>query len=67
MIKKKNIAFICSSLDGMAGGIERQIIRTCNSLLEKNYNVILITYDNENAKPFFHLPDNLIWESAVMD
>ncbi len=61
MRKKKNIAFICSSLDGMAGGIERQIIRTCNSLLEKNYNVILITYDNENAKPFFHLPDNLIW------
>ena len=64
MIKKKNIAFICSSLDKMAGGIERQIIRTCSSLLEKNYDVILISYDNKNAKSFFKLPDNLIWEKC---
>ncbi len=64
MRKKKNIGFICSSLDRMAGGIERQIIRTCNSLLEKNYNVILITYDNKNAKSFYNLPNNLIWEKC---
>ncbi len=64
MRKKKNIAFICSSLDKMAGGIERQIIRTCDALLEKKYNVILITYDNKNAKSFYQIPQKLIWEKC---
>ena len=60
-IKSKNIAFICSSLDMMAGGIERQIIRTCEALILKKYNVILITYDNEKAKSFYKIPKNLSW------
>ncbi len=58
---KKCIAFICSSLDMMAGGIERQILRTCESLILKKYNVILITYDNEKAVSFYKVPDNLSW------
>ena len=60
-IKKKNIAFICSSLHMMAGGIERQILRTCEALILKKYNVILITYDNKKAISFYKIPDNLPW------
>lgn len=55
--KKKKIAFICSSLDGISYGIEEQIIRTCNSLLLNNY-------DNKNAKSFFVLLHNLAWEKC---
>ena len=31
----KSIGFICTSLDNMAGGLERQIIRTCDSFISK--------------------------------
>ena len=65
MIRKRSqklkIAFICSRIDNMAGGIERQILRTCDYLLKENYDVTLITYDNYDAKPFYQLPDNLCW------
>ena len=60
-IEKTTIAFICSSLDMIAGGIERQILRTCEALISKKYNVILITYDNKQAISFYKIPEKLIW------
>ena len=36
---KKNdysIGFVCSSLDNMAGGLERQILRTCEAFTQKD-------------------------------
>ena len=47
--RTKNIAFICTSLDNVAGGLERQIVRTCNSLAKLDFKVFLISYDNYNS------------------
>ena len=32
-----SIGFICTSLDKMAGGLERQILRTCESFIGRGY------------------------------
>lgn len=58
---KKSIGFICKSLDNMAGGLERQIIRTCDSFISKGFKVILFTFDNEEAIPFYKLPKEILW------
>ena len=42
--KKKVIALVCMSLNGMAGGIERQIIRTCFELKQFGFDIILISF-----------------------
>tara|TARA_B100000212_G_C27369883_1_gene532076 strand:+ start:1176 stop:2300 length:1125 start_codon:yes stop_codon:yes gene_type:complete len=59
--KIKNIGFICTSLDNVAGGLERQIVRTCNSLAEYNLNIFLISYDNKNAKSFYEISSKVKW------
>jgi len=58
---KNNLGFICTSIDNMAGGLERQILRTCESFINRGFNVILFTFDNENAIPFYKLPKNILW------
>ena len=60
-IKRKNIGLICSSFHKTAGGLERQILLTSNSLLKKNQKVFLMSYDNEGALPFYKIPSGVIW------
>ena len=59
--KIKNIGFICTSLDNVAGGLERHDVRTCNSLAENNLNIFLISYDNKNAKSFYKISNKVKW------
>ena len=65
MVKKiKNkpvLGFICTSLNNVAGGLERQILRTCNALDSLGYKVFIISYDNEDAKSFFKFPKSIVW------
>ena len=56
-----SIGLICSSIDNMAGGIERQIIRTCESFIKQGFKVFLFTFDTQDAVPFYKLPRKLIW------
>ncbi|ABM70678.1 glycosyltransferase [Prochlorococcus marinus] len=58
---KKILAFVCMSLDKMAGGLERQIIRTAKSLSDSGFKVILITYDNKSAESFYKVPKDIEW------
>ena len=57
----KNIAFICTSLDNVAGGLERQIVRTCNSLARLDFKVFLISYDNYNSESFYKISKKVKW------
>ncbi len=59
--KKKVIALVCMSLNGVAGGIERQIIRTCFELKKFGFDILLISFDNEEAEAFFDMPSNINW------
>ena len=65
MFKKNSnkpvLGFICTSLNNVAGGLERQILRTCKELDDLGYKVFLISYDNENAKSFFKVPESVVW------
>ena len=59
--RTKNIAFICTSLDNVAGGLERQIVRTCNSLAKLDFKVFLISYDNYNSESFYKISKKVKW------
>ena len=61
MIKKKIVALVCMSFDEMAGGIERQIIRTTIELNHFGFHTLLISFDNENAESFFNIPSDINW------
>lgn len=45
----------------MAGGLERQIVRTCNELTNEGYRVTLFSYDSENAKSFYEIDQRVKW------
>ena len=59
--KKKIVALVCMSFHQMAGGIERQIIRTTIELNRFGFDTLLISFDNEEAKSFFDMPPNIKW------
>ncbi|KGG14251.1 MULTISPECIES: glycosyltransferase family 4 protein [Prochlorococcus] len=48
----------------MAGGLERQIIRTCQSIESLGYTVVLFSYDNEDAQSFYPIPSTIKWEKC---
>ena len=56
-----SIGLICTSIDNMAGGLERQIIRTCQSFADQGFQVFLFTFDNQKAIPFYQLTEKIIW------
>ena len=46
-------------MNGVMGGLERQILEISKMLSQKNYEVHIITFDQESFKPFF---DDIITE-----
>ncbi|CAE19680.1 Glycosyl transferase, group 1 [Prochlorococcus marinus subsp. pastoris str. CCMP1986] len=59
--KKRIIGFVCTSFDNVAGGLERQIIRTSESLNLKGYKIYIISFDNNSAKSFYQIPNQIEW------
>ena len=59
--KKKIVALVCMSFHEMAGGIERQIIRTTIELRQLGFNTLLLSFDNEDAESFFDMPSDVKW------
>ncbi len=59
--KNHVVAFICTSLDQVAGGLERQLIRVAEQLSQYKFKVIIISYDNTNANSFYRIPKNIEW------
>ena len=59
--KKKIVALVCMSFHQMAGGIERQIIRTTIELNQLGFDTLLLSFDNENAESFFDMPSEIKW------
>ena len=59
--KKRIIGFVCTSFDNVAGGLERQIIRTSKSLYFKGFKIYVFSFDNNLAKSFYQIPDEIEW------
>ena len=61
MTKKIQIALMCTSLHNMAGGLERQIIRTASALSDLNYQVFIVSFDSIGDASFYPIPDKVTW------
>ena len=59
--KKFVIAFICTSLDNVAGGLERQLVRVASQLSKYEFKVLILSYDNEPSVSFYKIPDKVLW------
>tara|TARA_B100000886_G_scaffold336327_1_gene294880 strand:+ start:1277 stop:2377 length:1101 start_codon:yes stop_codon:yes gene_type:complete len=59
--KKRVLGFVCTSFDNVAGGLERQIIRTSESLNLKGYKIYIISFDNNAATSFYQIPNQIEW------
>lgn len=57
----KTVAFLCTSLNNMAGGLERQIIRTATAVSDNGYKVYIITFDSDGDSSFYNIPYNITW------
>ena len=58
---KNVIAFVCTSLDNVAGGLERQLVRVSNELYRKGFNIIIFSYDNIPANSFYEIDNGINW------
>ena len=45
----------------MAGGLERQIVRTACELSKSGFQTIILSYDNEPSSCFYEIPHNVRW------
>ena len=52
------------SLDGMAGGLEKNILLLANYLAKKKFNVHLITFDTKLAEAFYDIGSNVAWHKV---
>jgi len=59
--KKEKVALMCTSLHQMAGGLEKQIILTSQSIKESGYQTYLISFDSEGDESFFKIPEGVTW------
>ena len=59
--KKPVVAFICTSLDQVAGGLERQLVRVASQMYQKGYDVKIISYDNDPSVSFYKIPNKISW------
>ena len=59
--KKFVIAFICTSLNNVAGGLERQLVRVANQLSKYDLQVLILSYDNQPSVSFYKISDNVPW------
>jgi len=57
----RSYAFATISLDNMAGGLERNIVRVANRLSKEGNKVALITFDWETATSFYPLEEGVKW------
>ncbi|MYD93810.1 MAG: glycosyltransferase family 4 protein [Chloroflexi bacterium] len=49
------------SLDNMAGGLERNIVRLANALSRRGHTISLITFDQRPARSFYRIDDGVRW------
>ena len=59
--EKYVIAFICTSLNKVAGGLERQLVRVATELSNAGYEVLILSYDNYPSESFYDIPKEIKW------
>ena len=57
--------FAAISLDRMAGGLERNIVRIANYLSQRGHDVHLITFDWNTATSFYEIDNSVTWHKVA--
>ncbi len=60
-LKKYVVAFVCTSLNKVAGGLERQLVRVASQLSDAGYKVFILSYDNNPSLSFYSIPKSVKW------
>lgn len=61
------ILVACRKFDNVVGGVERMSTTLMNELLSRGHEIFLFTWDeNENAKSFYFLSDQIKWTKLSM-
>ena len=55
------VAFVCTSLNKVAGGLERQLVRVANELNKIGFKVLIFSFDNNPSVSFYKISKNIIW------
>jgi glycosyltransferase involved in cell wall biosynthesis len=58
----RRIALATIAMDRMAGGLERNITYLANHLAERGHQVVLLTFDQPDARAFYDLHPSVAWE-----
>ena len=56
-----NVFFVTISLDNMAGGLEKNLIKLSNLLSKKKYKINILTFDLNNSKSFYEIRKEINW------
>jgi GalNAc-alpha-(1->4)-GalNAc-alpha-(1->3)-diNAcBac-PP-undecaprenol alpha-1,4-N-acetyl-D-galactosaminyltransferase len=60
----RSLVLATISLHQMAGGLERNIIRLANAMVERGYQVTLVTFDRSDGKAFFPIDERVLWSKV---
>ena len=66
-LNPKSVALMCTSFKNMAGGLERQIIRTANIFSKNGYKVYLVSFDSIDDSSFYQIPREITWLKCGMN
>ena len=55
------VAIFSRAFNGIAGGVEKMVIALALELVKRNHEVIVISLDKFDAKPFFKWPKTVTW------
>ena len=60
------ILVACRAFDKMAGGVERMAAALMNEMCRRGHAVVLLTWDGENAVPFYDLDPRIEWHKLAL-
>ena len=60
----RSLVLATISLNRSAGGLQKNIIRLANAMVERGYGVSIVTFDRPGATPFYPLDSRVVWSKV---
>jgi glycosyltransferase involved in cell wall biosynthesis len=62
MSREQKATFVIKSMAPCGGGAERVLSHVLSELVQQNWQITLVTFDDARAKSFYPLPDEVQWK-----
>jgi glycosyltransferase involved in cell wall biosynthesis len=56
------ILIFSRTFNGVVGGVEKMVFRLAEELTNRKHKVIIVSIDEPGARPFYPLPNGVVWE-----